>query len=253
MPEDGPGSGLNMDNQDLPTPEHAWPENAPAATAPPSLADLASAVREAAPSARAVRPASFAPRFWANFVDAAALFLMSLMFVGIVAVADAVAGFSEVAVVVVMSGYLALVLAYGASEAYGTATPGKSFVGLRVVGRDGRPTTVGRRVGRWAVKQSPLICFAGTFSLFVLSNWGAPVPEVLGVATAILSRVLTLAVSLGCLLVLLPARLALHDLLTGTAVYREQDVVRDVGHGFRPLPLQAQAPPPAEDSINASA
>lgn len=242
-----------MDRPELGTQEQDAAEASPDAPVLSSLAELASAVREVGPSPRQVRPASFGPRFWATFIDAAVLMLLSLLFVLVEVGMGVVRILPERGEAVVACGYLLFVLLLTATEAFGSATPGKSFVGLRVVRRDGRTATTGRRVCRWAVKQSPLVCFAGTLSLLMVSEMGMPLPDGLWLPLGFAIQGLSLIIAAGCLLVLMPSRRALHDLLTGTAVYREEDVVREAGHAFRPLPLQVSGAGAAEDAVTASA
>ena len=218
-----------------------------------SLAELALAVREAGPSVRTVRPASFGPRFWAAFTDGALIMLISLLCLAVTAVADAVAGPDKYAGIYLTYGYVMLVLMYSATEAYGSCTPGKSFVGVRVVRHDGRPATRGRRVVRWAVKQSPLFCLGAGLSLLPLADQGLSFFESLVPLVGLLIQVLALILTLGCFLVLTPGRRAVHDLLTGTAVFRDEDVVRDPGHAFRPLPVQVLPASALEQPVTSSA
>jgi uncharacterized RDD family membrane protein YckC len=177
-------------------------------------------------------------------VDGVILTSLSLLLGGVVAVADVV--IDEYAALYLTCGYLILVLMYSATEAWGASTPGKSL-GLKVVRHDGRPATRARRICRSAVKQSPLICLAGAVSMLPMSDRGVPFLDWLPFAASVLSQVLALGVMLGFLLVLTPSRTALYDRIAGTAVFRDQDVIRDAGHAFRPLPLQIEPCPPPDD------
>jgi uncharacterized RDD family membrane protein YckC len=78
-------------------------------------------------------------------------------------------------------------------------------------------------------------------------------PDWFWFSAGLVPPVLCAVVLLGCLLVLTPSRRALHDLLSGTAVYMEEDVVRDAGHAFKPILSQAVRALPLDDPLTVSA
>jgi uncharacterized RDD family membrane protein YckC len=101
---------------------------------------------------------------------------------------------------------------YGLLEGLFGRALGKLLLGLRIAGPSGQVASVGRLLGRMAVKQSgALVVMAGmlTGSVFLARvNW---IPD--------------LAITIGFLLVFGQRRQALHDMAAGTAVYRNTDVI----------------------------
>jgi uncharacterized RDD family membrane protein YckC len=101
---------------------------------------------------------------------------------------------------------------YGLIEAFSGRSLGKLLLGLRIADTNGKVATLGRLMGRWAVKQSG--------SLMAL------LAMVTGVyLIAQIAQVPSWAVSIGFLLVLGKKRMALHDMAAQTAVYRNSDVI----------------------------
>lgn len=106
--------------------------------------------------------------------------------------------------------YLVAVL-YGLIEAFTGASPGKMALKLKIGYQDGRPAPVRTYLTRWAVKNGGVILWAAG----VLTGSG-PV--------AMLGWLVSLAVFLGCLLVLGDRRQAIHDMAATTAVFRRADL-----------------------------
>ncbi len=92
------------------------------------------------------------------------------------------------------------------------ASPGKYVLGIKVATLYGEQTGRQRLAKRWLVKNSGTL-----ISLLAL-----------GLGVGFLDTIATLAtlgMLFGCFLVLTPERMALHDLIAGTAVYRTNDII----------------------------
>lgn len=140
----------------------------------------------------------------------------------------------------------ALWLGYSSLEWWAGATPGKLLLGMRIEAAAGGPAPRGQLFLRWAIKQGVRICglldaITLTYAVRLLLAKGGlaffyhepmnfklirDLGEILGLVTAG-----------GFLLVLRPDRRALHDLLTGTAVYRK--VQPTSKRGFEPVTERA--------------
>ncbi len=144
----------------------------------------------------------------------------------------------------------ALVLAYASTEFLGAATPGKAILRLGVRAADGAPAPRSRRLARWALKHGGRLCgLADAVTSIVLVRQAA---EWLGLAIfrrepldfvtlRYLGELLALAAVVGFCLALGPARLALYDRLTGTAVYRRPAGLAK--RGFEPMMVLPAAEP----------
>jgi hypothetical protein len=212
------------------------------------LDELAVAIRKRAQevrSARAVRRAWIGARAGAVGID---LFLLFFVHVASLAVYDAVRqlppawtrGVDEVVIT-----YGAPVL-YTSTEVFTGYSLGKLALGLQIALPDGSDARRRRLLVRWLIKYAFFLLVAlaqalhaAVYSLLRLgafSNWSDLwlVNDVLYVIEigAICAAVLTFFGMFGACL---PARRALHDWLSGTAVYVERDLLRDrppAGHAF---------------------
>lgn len=110
-------------------------------------------------------------------------------------------------------GSMALVLLYFLPEALGARTPGKRLLRLHIAARDGSPPSAMRLWLRWTFKLSGV----GTVLLAAALRFGWPMA---GFALQRLGTLLIAWLLAGTLAALAPHRRALHDLATGTAVYR---------------------------------
>jgi uncharacterized RDD family membrane protein YckC len=108
---------------------------------------------------------------------------------------------------VLAANLFALPLLYFCFEIVLGATPGKLLMGIRIASDGATLASYGRLLSRWAIKQSPFILLlaASFLGSQILFNIG------LGFAAAI---------AVGTLAALGGSKRAVHDLLTGTAVYR---------------------------------
>ena len=95
-------------------------------------------------------------------------------------------------------------------EAFYGASPGKFALGMRVRGEEGEPAPAGRRWLRWGIKTA---CFWGMTLALITGKWEPA-------AASIIAGALVLA---GFFSTLGPSRQALHDHLSGTAVYPSRD------------------------------
>lgn len=126
------------------------------------------------------------------------------------AVSNALVGVGVFALVTALVSLL-LTLPYNMMEALVGWTPGKLVTGLRVCNEDGSRPTFLQVFSRWLIKHNAIL-------LWVLS-WS-------GIPFMVLSPVGQVLVFGGCFMALTSARQALHDKLTGTAVYELSQLQR---------------------------
>jgi uncharacterized RDD family membrane protein YckC len=109
--------------------------------------------------------------------------------------------------VMLAANFFALPLLYFCFEIVLGATPGKLLMGIRIATDSATPAPYGKLLARWAVKQSPFIVMlaASLLSSQLMFNAGLALAG---------------AVALGTLTGLAGNKRAVHDMLTGTAVYR---------------------------------
>lgn len=106
-------------------------------------------------------------------------------------------------------------LPYNLMEALFGWTPGKLATGLRVRNQDGSRPGLGQVFSRWLIKHNAILISLLTF---------------VGIPVAFLSPILQAVVFGGCFLALGQSRQALHDSLTGTAVYELRELESDPSH-----------------------
>ena len=207
-----------------------------------ALGDLAAAVRATSDNEYVRQPAGFAARLGAAAADLVIQIFVFLIAIGASLLLHMILPGALAGLASVLAGIGVPVL-YSLAELFGSATPGKSIAGLRIARRDGYRPSLGQRAGRWAFKHSPLLAWVALVPL-ALRDAMAGGGTALGFIADAVPGGLALAVVAGCLMALLPARLALHDIVSGTAVFREEDLAkkpRYTGHGFRPV-MQAEQP-----------
>jgi len=126
-------------------------------------------------------------------------------------------------------------LAYSLTEVFGTATPAKRLLKLRIGGVDLEPAPAGRRLARWAVKYGPMLVYlAGATAMYMwVMAPGGPQgrPPVFIMGLNMLAAAASLVVLGGFFLTLSSQRRALHDLVAGTVVLRPGAAPQ----GFAPL------------------
>lgn len=122
------------------------------------------------------------------------------------------------AVAGVLGGMIGIVLGvalvgilYGLIEAFTGASPGKMLIGLKIANADGTVASIGKLLGRYAIK-----------NVLMLSSLLAALTGV--AALGQLGGLLGLVVFIGCFFALGSARQALHDMIVGAAVYAKSDV-----------------------------
>ena len=138
-------------------------------------------------------------------------------------------------------------LAYSSLEWVVGRTPGKMLLRMKVTAADGSPAPRGQLVLRWAAKYSVRIfglldaIILTTYARHVIARGGLAVfyhePMNLKLAR-ILGELCAIVILAGFLLTLRPDRRALHDLLTGTAVYRRRPPLAK--RGFEPVTQDAR-------------
>ena len=170
--------------------------------------------------------AGFVPRLMAALLDGVALLILSLVlggFLGSVfgtiigALLGKLSGHAILGSAVFMSifgvlGTLILMwllnMPYSLIECFTGWTPGKYLLGLQIRNQDGRAASTGQLVGRWLIRHVAVL-------LAILSFTTIPFVALTPMAQGI--------IFVGCFLTLLPARLALHDMASGTAVYPKSE------------------------------
>ncbi|HEY0710704.1 MAG TPA: RDD family protein [Polyangia bacterium] len=100
---------------------------------------------------------------------------------------------------------------YGLIEALRGYSPGKLVMGLRIVTEQGQKPPVSVLLIRYAIK--------GAAALVTLAAITSNVKSL-----HVLAQAAGWATTVGCFLVFLPARTAMHDRIAGTAVMRKADV-----------------------------
>ena len=122
-----------------------------------------------------------------------------------------------------------LMIAYTSLEAFFGAAVGKRMLGLRVATANGFVAPARTRAIRWAMKYSPLIVLSlwlACFAVFGAARGPGGLSALIAIQYVVLgiAGLLALAVLVGSILALGTSRLALHDRIAGTAVYRAADV-----------------------------
>ena len=115
-------------------------------------------------------------------------------------------GFAGVILTLSVSAPLAAFL-YGLIEGFTGASPGKMMVGIKIGNQDGTPAEVGKLMIRFAIKNSGNI-----ISLIYIA--------VSIIALKYLSSIVGVVILIGCFFVLGDNKLALHDIIAKTAVYK---------------------------------
>jgi len=148
----------------------------------------------------------FGARLGAAIIDALVLLVIYTVLLPVLAVsADmALRGSGPGVWVLVLLGSIPLV--YSSFEIWTGQTPGKKALGIRIMSQEGVPASKGQLLARWAVKYSG-------FSLRIAAG-------ITGLAAlADIEGLCGLIVFLGCFLALGSSCMALHDRITGTAVF----------------------------------
>ena len=168
--------------------------------------------------------ATFLQRLLAAILDVVALFLLSLLVGGFLGtmvgsiLGGVIGAQTSGGAAIAWGGFMAAFFAFLATvvlicllsvpyrliECFTGWTPGKYMLGLRVRNEDGSQPQLSQLVGRWAAANSALILGWLSFT---------------GIPFGVLGLPLQIVFFLGCFLVLLPARQALHDKIAKTAVY----------------------------------
>ena len=132
-------------------------------------------------------------------------------------------------------------LAYALTEVFGSASPGKRLLKLRIAGLDHEPAPAGRRLARWAVKFGPVLLYDVAMTAMY---WWVLIPggpqgrmPVFVLALNMLAATASLVVLGGFFMTLGAQRRALQDLVAGTVVVRRGHATQ----GFAPVMPVAQA------------
>jgi uncharacterized RDD family membrane protein YckC len=103
-------------------------------------------------------------------------------------------------------------IVYHLIEGFFGASPGKMILGLQVANSDGSRANVNQFMKRWFLKNMSSVI--GILNLIMLS----PVVDFIG-------SVIGIVIFFGCFSVLSDNKLALHDIIAGTAVYKKRDII----------------------------
>ena len=140
-------------------------------------------------------------------------------------------------------------LAYASCDVFFAASAGKAALKLRIADATGRRATRRQLVARFAIKYAWLLVFAAWVAYFAVSvavtdGRGINAASRMAVPMLTLIGLLGLIVGVGGLWAFKPSRQALHDRLTGTAVFRRDDVTTA---SFEPVfEPNAQGPTPVQ-------
>jgi hypothetical protein len=216
------------------------------------LEELAEIVRNRPPDRSAPRRARAGARLGAATVDGISLTVISIL---LALVLGAVTGlFPKVyRGIVEFTAAWCVIMLYFALEIFPGDSPGKWLVGITITLPDGRRPPRGRLVVRWLIKYA---CYL-LIGVVLMLDWLSALSRADLVLVDTAAEYLKLAAPCAALLVvlgmigtLLPQRRALHDWLSGTAVYDQIELVRKPpqgGHAFEVQQTHA-AEPPAEQS-----
>jgi len=116
-------------------------------------------------------------------------------------------GFAGVMLTLSVSAPLSAFL-YGLIEGFTGASPGKMMLGLKIGNQDGTPAELGKLMGRFAIKNSGNIISLIYIAISII-------------AVKYLSSIVGIVILIGCFFVLGDSKLALHDLIAKTAVYKK--------------------------------
>jgi len=115
------------------------------------------------------------------------------------------------------AGTLLITLLWLGTEAVWGATPGKRVLGLRIGTAAGDWPTPRRRVARWALKSLPALL--GLLTVVV----SVALPR-MGSLLLLLTYLSAMVIVAGCFIAVGSDHEALHDIATGTAVYRHAEL-----------------------------
>ena len=202
--------------------------------------------------------AGFGIRLAAAAIDAGAMYLLnfvaSMIVVPFVMLRQGAGTTQQVGSILGVSLLLTgtLWLAYASMELFGSASPAKRLLKLRLASAaDHGPASVGRRARRWGLKYLPVVLYVVSMvAMFAMISRPAARPGVFFVLPQLAMLGSIVVVLGGFSMTLGKERRALHDYLGGTVVLRPGQAPQ----GFAPIMAQpvipgdpAKAPaPPAE-------
>lgn len=178
-----------------------------------------------ASTASTIERATFGLRFGAYIIDFVILVALAVVLAPLLGgILGSIAGASigENAESAGMGGFLGMIIGsfvmipviyfiYYLIEGISGFTLGKLMLGVRVGAADGRKSGIGNLLIRYLIKSSGTILsiIALVLSISILGNIGT---------------LISLALFVGCFFVLGEKRQAFHDMLSGTAVYRKNEL-----------------------------
>jgi uncharacterized RDD family membrane protein YckC len=212
------------------------------------LEELAEIVRNRPPDRSAPRRARPGARFGAVLVDSISITVVSILLGLVLGFVCNLVPRLDRANVGATAAWCAMML-YFALEIFPGDSPGKWLVGITITLPDGRRAPRGRLLARWLIKYAYLLLMGAILML----GWVRPSSRAAGDLVEMIIEGLLMAswcsallIVLGMIGTLLPQRRALHDWLSGTAVYDQIELIRKPpqgGHAFQVQQIQAPDTP----------
>ena len=201
------------------------------------LEELAEIVRNRPPDRSAPRRARIGARLGAATVDGISLTVISILLALVLGSVTSLFPKLLRGNVEVTAAWCMIML-YFALEIFPGDSPGKWLVGITITLPDGRRAPRGRLVVRWLIKYAYWLLIGVVLMLDWLSALSRADPVLVDTAAEYLklaAQCAALLIVLGMIGTLLPQRRALHDWLSGTAVYDQIELIRKPpqgGHAF---------------------
>ena len=211
------------------------------------LEELAEIVRNRPPDRSAPQRARAGARFGAVTVDVISLNVVAFVLVPVLWLISYLVPHLMGDVAGMAVGWGALML-YSALDIFPGDSVGKWLISLTIALPDGRRASRGRLVRRWLIKYAYLLLIGGTLMLQWLEAVLPALREILHDASQWMvqsSWCALLLILVGMIGTLLPQRRALHDWLSGTAVYEQIELIRKPpqgGHAFEVQQARAHVP-----------
>jgi len=188
----------------------------------------------------------FIPRLGAFLIDLGIFAVVVHLLVAADLVVNMTTNLNDFGILSLFGGGVMLV-SYGFIEALTAITPGKRLAGLVIASADGEPPTRRALLTRWLTKNVAIFFAIPTCALWTLLspyNYHVHLPDflsagvlVLAVVDTVLTTILLVTVVAGCFMAAKPDRQALHDALSGTAVFRRAEILAP--RSFEPVVARA--------------
>jgi hypothetical protein len=213
------------------------------------LEELAEIVRNRPPDRSAPRRARPGARFGAVLVDLISITVVSFLLAPLLWLISLIVPDLRGDVAGPAIGWAAIMF-YSALDIFPGDSVGKWLISLTIALPDGRPVNRGRLVRRWLIKYAWLLLMGGVVMLQWLRVVLPAQAELVNGATewVMLSAwCASLLILIGMIGALLPHRRALHDWLSGTAVFDQIDLIRKPPQGGHAFQVQQPRAPDASE------